>query len=156
MKKTKILPFVVLGLFVIIATTVILKDANIKKHNELEDLNITSLKMIVNNTDISGTNMHGYSLYFTTDGYELDSDGYFIKSIFPDIDELEKYTTETSISIPQKLSVNSIYNLQNAYFDETGYLESLIGNTYDIELELYKDSKKIDSKVYTVLCELEF
>lgn len=120
---------------------------------KLDSLNIQRVKMLINNIEFDDKSVqYGIDLYFDTKKYELDSDNYFIKPIFPDTDNLNKYASGAKRNIPQKVSSQSTLNVCSDFLDEKGYLKQCVGNVYEITLELYKGESKLDSKTYKVLC----
>lgn len=121
---------------------------------KLDSLNIQRVKMLINNIEFDDKSVqYGIDLYVDTKKYELDSDNYFIKPIFPDTDNLNKYASGAKRNIPQKVKSQSTFNVCSDFLDEKGYLKQCIGNVYEITLELYKGETKLDSKTYQVLCE---
>lgn len=120
---------------------------------KLDSLNIQRVKMLINNIEFDDKSVqYGIDLYVDTKKYELDSDNYFIKPIFPDIDNLNKYASGAKKNIPQKVSSQSTFSVCSDFLDEKGYLKQCVGNVYEITLELYKGESKLDSKTYKVLC----
>lgn len=120
---------------------------------KLDSLNIQRVKMLINNIEFDDKSVqYGIDLYVDTKKYELDSDNYFIKPIFPDTDNLNKYASGAKRNIPQKVSSQSTLNVCSDFLDEKGYLKQCVGNVYEITLELYKGESKLDSKTYKVLC----
>lgn len=120
---------------------------------KLDSLNIQRVKMLINNIEFDDKSVqYGIDLYVDTKKYELDSDNYFIKPIFPDTDNLNKYASGAKRNIPQKVSSQSTLNVCSDFLDEKGYLKQCVGNVYEITLELYKGESKLDSKTYQVLC----
>lgn len=120
---------------------------------KLDSLNIQRVKMLINNIEFDDKSVqYGIDLYVDTKKYELDSDNYFIKPIFPDTDNLNKYASGAKRNIPQKVSSQSTFSVCSDFLDEKGYLKQCVGNVYEITLELYKGESKLDSKTYKVLC----
>lgn len=120
---------------------------------KLDSLNIQRVKMLINNIEFDDNSVqYGIDLYVDTKKYELDSDNYFIKPIFPDTDNLNKYASGAKRNIPQKVSSQSTFSVCSDFLDEKGYLKQCVGNVYEITLELYKGESKLDSKTYKVLC----
>ena len=120
---------------------------------KLDSLNIQRVKMLINNIGFDDKSVqYGIDLYVDTKKYELDSDNYFIKPIFPDTDNLNKYASGAKRNIPQKVLSQSTLNVCSDFLDEKGYLKQCVGNVYEITLELYKGETKLDSKTYQVLC----
>ena len=120
---------------------------------KLDSLNIQRVKMLINNIEFDDKSVqYGIDLYVDTKKYELDSDNYFIKPIFPDTDNLNKYASGAKRNIPQKVTSQSTLNVCSDFLDEKGYLKQCVGNVYEITLELYKGESKLDSKTYKVLC----
>lgn len=120
---------------------------------KLDSLNIQRVKMLINNIEFDDKSVqYGIDLYVDTKKYELDSDNYFIKPIFPDTDNLNKYASGAKRNIPQKVTSQITLNVCSDYLDEKGYLKQCVGNVYEITLELYKGESKLDSKTYKVLC----
>lgn len=120
---------------------------------KLDSLNIQRVKMLINNIEFDDNSVqYGIDLYVDTKKYELDSDNYFIKPIFPDTDNLNKYALGAKRNIPQKVSSQSTFSVCSDFLDEKGYLKQCVGNVYEITLELYKGESKLDSKTYKVLC----
>lgn len=120
---------------------------------KLGSLNIQRVKMLINNIEFDDKSVqYGIDLYVDTKKYELDSDNYFIKPIFPDTDNLNKYALGAKRNIPQKVTSQSTLNVCSDFLDEKGYLKQCVGNVYEITLELYKGESKLDSKTYQVLC----
>lgn len=120
---------------------------------KLDSLNIQRVKMLINNIEFDDKSVqYGIDLYVDTKKYELDSDNYFIKPIFPDTDNLNKYASGAKRNIPQKVSSQSTFSVCSDFLDEKGYLKQCVGNVYEITLELYKGESKLDSKTYQVLC----
>ena len=120
---------------------------------KLDSLNIQRVKMLINNIEFDDKSVqYGIDLYVDTKKYELDSDNYFIKPIFPDTDNLNKYASGAKRNIPQKVSSQSTFSVCSDFLDEKGYLKQCVGNVYEITLELYKGESKLDSKIYKVLC----
>lgn len=120
---------------------------------KLDSLNIQRVKMLINNIEFDDKSVqYGIDLYVDTKKYELDSDNYFIKPIFPDTDNLNKYASGVKRNIPQKVSSQSTFSVCSDFLDEKGYLKQCVGNVYEITLELYKGESKLDSKTYKVLC----
>ena len=127
---------------------------NESQKTKLDSLNIQGVKMFINNIEFEDDSVqYGVDLYIDTKKYELDSDDYFIKPIFPDADNLNKYALGAKRNIPQKVKSQSTFNVCSDFLDEKGYLKQCIGNVYEITLELYKGETKLDSKTYQVLCE---
>lgn len=120
---------------------------------KLDSLNIQRVKMLINNIEFDDKSVqYGIDLYVDTKKYELDSDNYFIKPIFTDTDNLNKYASGAKRNIPQKVSSQSTFSVCSDFLDEKGYLKQCVGNVYEITLELYKGESKLDSKTYKVLC----
>lgn len=120
---------------------------------KLDSLNIQDVKMLINKIEFDDNSVqYGIDLYVDTKKYELDSDNYFIKPIFPDTDNLNKYALGAKRNIPQKVTSQSTLNVCSDFLDEKGYLKQCVGNVYEITLELYKGESKLDSKTYQVLC----
>ena len=143
-----IIPIVLL---VVVLIVVVLNESYKTK---LDSLNIQGVKMLIDNIEFEDDSVqYGIDLYVDTKKYELDSDDYFIKPIFPDADNLNKYTLGAKRNIPKKVTSQSTFNVCSDFLDEKGYLKQCIGNVYEITLELYKGETKLDSKTYQVLCE---
>ncbi len=123
---------------------------------KLDTLNIKNIKMVISNIDFAdGSIQYGINIYVDTDEYKLDSNDYYIKPIFLE-DDLNKYIIGGKKNIPQSVTPQGTFNVTSDFFDEDGYLKKCVGNVYEIRLELYKGDIKLDSKVYTVLCEQAF
>lgn len=138
-------------LLVVILIIIVLNES---QKTKLDSLNIQGVKMLIDNIEFEDDSVqYGIDLYVDTKKYELDSDDYFIKPIFPDTDNLNKYASDAKRNIPQKVSSQSTFNVCSDFLDEKGYLKQCIGNVYEITLELYKGETKLDSKTYQVLCE---
>lgn len=137
-------------LFVVVLIVVTL---NKSYKTKLDSLNIQRVKMLINNIEFDDKSVqYGIDLYVDTKKYELDSDNYFIKPIFPEADNLNKYASGAKRNIPQKVSSQSTFSVCSDFLDEKGYLKQCVGNVYEITLELYKGESKLDSKTYKVLC----
>lgn len=137
-------------LLVVILIIVVLNEG---QKTKLDSLNIQDVKMLINKIEFEDDSVqYGIDLYVDTKSYELDSDNYFIKPIFPDADNLNKYASCAKRNIPQKVRSQSTFNVCSDFLDEKGYLKQCIGNVYEITLELYKGETKLDSKTYQVLC----
>lgn len=138
-------------LLVVVLIVVMLNESYKTK---LDSLNIQDVKMLINKIEFEDdTVQYGIDLYVDTKSYELDSDNYFIKPIFPDTDNLDKYALGVKRNIPQKVTSQITLNVCSDFLDEKGYLKQCVGNIYEITLELYKGESKLDSKTYQVLCE---
>ena len=137
-------------LLVVILIIVVLNEG---QKTKLDSLNIQGVKMLINNIEFEDDSVqYGVDLYIDTKKYELDSDDYFIKPIFPDADNLNKYALGAKRNIPQKVTSQITLNVCSDYLDEKGYLKQCVGNIYEITLELYKGESKLESKTYQVLC----
>lgn len=137
-------------LLVVVLIVVMLNESYKTK---LDSLNIQDVKMLINKIEFEDdTVQYGIGLYVDTKSYELDSDNYFIKPIFPDTDNLDKYALGVKRNIPQKVTSQITLNVCSDFLDEKGYLKQCVGNIYEITLELYKGESKLDSKTYQVLC----
>lgn len=137
-------------LLVVILIIVVLNEG---QKTKLDSLNIQDVKMLINKIEFEDDSVqYGIDLYVDTKSYELDSDNYFIKPIFPDADNLNKYALGAKRNIPQKVTSQITLNVCSDYLDEKGYLKQCVGNIYEITLELYKGESKLDSKTYQVLC----
>ena len=141
-------------LILLLASFLIFVMASEARKTKLDSLNIQGVKMLINNIEFDDNSLqYGIDLYVDTKKYELDSDNYFIKPIFPEADNLNKYASGAKRNIPQKVSSQSTLNVCSDFLDEKGYLKQCVGNMYEITLELYKGETKLDSKTYQVLCE---
>ena len=141
-------------LILLLASVLIFVMASEARKTKLDSLNIQGVKMLINNIEFDDNSLqYGIDLYVDTNKYELDSNNYFIKPIFPDTDKLNEYASGAKRNIPQKVSSQSTFNVCSDFLDEKGYLKQCVGNVYEITLELYKGETKLDSKTYQVLCE---
>lgn len=175
-RKTKILfltaVVIILALTVSVATNIGKSKTEITKNAEpktaaeydifsdnaivygIEDLKIVDLKMVINHMDFpDGSTVYGFDIYVNTDGYKLDADGYSLKPVLPDTNNLNMYSSNSRRNIPQETYPAGTFNIASDLLDEAGCLKDSVGKTYDIKLELYKGDKMLDTKTFTVLCE---